>query len=207
MKKIILPLAVVSLAATANAQFQVNPQLGINFQRITNPPVGSTYAARAGFLLGTDFRIGNRAYFQPGAFIGRNSTFVEYSDTVLQTGRLVRTNLKLKALVGYRIIDTYQFDLRFGVGPTYDVLLSRDMKDSDIAWNEGDFNTGSWNLDAALGLDMGHFTVEPGISFGLSRVFNDNQNVKDIDSRYLTYGLTIGLNFGDDDKNDEVRDR
>ena len=202
MKKLILSLAVVSLAATANAQFQVNPQLGINYQRITNPPKGSTFAARTGFLLGSDFRIGNKAYFQPGAFIGRNSTFVEYSDTIVQKGNIVRTNLKLKALVGYRIIDTYQFDLRFAMGPTYDVLLSRDVKDSDIAWNEGDFNTGSWNLDAALGFDMGHFTVEPSASFGLSRVFNDNPGVKEIDSRYLTYGLTIGLNFGDDDRNE-----
>ena len=202
MKKLILSLAVVSLAATANAQFQVNPQLGINYQRITNPPKGSTFAARTGFLLGSDFRIGNKAYFQPGAFIGRNSTFVEYSDTIVQKGNIVRTNLKLKALVGYRIIDTYQFDLRFAMGPTYDVLLSRDVKDSDIAWNEGDFNTGIWNLDAALGFDMGHFTVEPSASFGLSRVFNDNPGVKEIDSRYLTYGLTIGLNFGDDDRNE-----
>lgn len=202
MKKIILSLAVVSVSATANAQFQVNPQVGINYQTLTNPPAGATYAARAGFLLGTDFRIGNRAYFQPGVFLGRNNSFFSYNDSTLAQGNVVRTNLKMKALVGYRIIDTYQFDLRFGIGPTYDVLLSRDVKNSDIAWNEGDFNNGSWNVDAALGLDMGHFTVEPGVSFGLSRVFNDNLNVKDIDSRYLTYGLTIGFNFGDDDKND-----
>ncbi|MEO8067204.1 MAG: outer membrane beta-barrel protein [Flavobacteriales bacterium] len=205
MKKIILSLAVVSLTAVAHAQFQVNPQVGINYQTLTNPPVDATYGARAGFLLGADFRIGNRAYFQPGVFIGRNNSFFSYNDSTLAQGNVVRTNLKMKALVGYRIIDTYQFDMRFGVGPTYDVLMSRDVKNSDIAWNEGDFNTGSWNVDAALGFDMGHFTVEPAVSFGLSRVFNDNLNVKDIDSRYLTYGLTIGFNFGDDDKNDVER--
>ena len=113
---------------------------------------------------------------------------------------LVRTNLKLNALVGYRIIDSYQFDLRFMVGPTYDVLLSVDNRNDDIGYNRGDYRKGSLNLDAALGFDMGLFTVQPGVSFGLSRVFSDNPTVQDIGSRYLTYGLTIGINLGDDDK-------
>ncbi|MBK8227134.1 MAG: hypothetical protein IPK70_08150 [Flavobacteriales bacterium] len=51
-----------------------------------------------------------------------------------------------------------------------------------------------------MGFDMGLFTVQPGVSFGLSRVFSDNPTVQDIGSRYLTYGLTIGINLGDDDK-------
>jgi Outer membrane protein beta-barrel domain len=203
MKKLILSFGVTALASAASAQVQFNPQVGLNYQTLTNPPVGATYGARAGFLLGTDFRFGNRAYFQPGVFIGRNNTFFSYNDSTLAQGNIVRTNLKMKALVGYRIIDTYQFDMRFGIGPTYDVLLSTDVKNSEnIAWNGGDFNKGSWNIDASLGFDMGHFTLEPGVSFGLSRAFNDNLNVQDIDSRYISYGLTIGFNFGDDDKND-----
>ena len=102
--------------------------------------------------------------------------------------------------VGYRIIDSYQFDLRFMVGPTYDVLLSVDNRNDDIGYNRGDYRKGSLNLDAALGFDMGLFTVQPGVSFGLSRVFSDNPTVQDIGSRYRTYGLTIGINLGDDDK-------
>ena len=47
---------------------------------------------------------------------------------------------------------------------------------------------------------MGLFTVEPGVSFGLSRVFdNDVIVVKDIDGRYINYGLTVGINIGNDD--------
>jgi hypothetical protein len=50
-----------------------------------------------------------------------------------------------------------------------------------------------------LGFDMGHFTLQPIVSFGLSRVFRENPVVADVNSRFLTYGLTIGVNFGDDD--------
>ncbi|MBK8499315.1 MAG: hypothetical protein IPL52_10970 [Flavobacteriales bacterium] len=111
----------------------------------------------------------------------------------------MRTNLKLKGMIGYRIIDSYQFDLRFAMGPTYDVLLSVDDRNEEIGYNKGDFRKGSMNIDAALGFDMGLVTLEPNVSFGLSRVFSDNPTVKDIGSKYLTYGLTVGINLGNDD--------
>jgi len=204
MKKTFIILALASAAAAAQGQFQVNPQLGVTYQRLTSDQPNVEFRGTVGWQLGTDFRIGDRAYLQPGVFFGRNATAVKTSlnDSLIAEGDIIRTNLRLKLLGGYRIIDTYQFDLRFFAGPTYDVLLSVHDKDNEIGWNEGDFNKGSFNIDAGLGFDMGLFTLEPSVSFGLSRVFSDNPVVKDIGSKYLTYGLTVGINFGDDDKND-----
>ena len=192
-------------AISANAQFQVNPQLGVTFQNLTSTDQGLKYKSALGYQLGADLRIGGRLFFQPGAFIGRNATVITStttngSETATIEDNLIRTNLKLKALVGYRLIDSYQFDLRLVAGPTYDVLLSSDLRDHRIAWNSGDFNNGSFNVDAGLGFDMGVVTVEPSASFGLSRAFSDNPSVSNISSKYITYGLTIGVNFGDDDK-------
>lgn len=202
MKKQLAFLAAALLTVSAAAQFQFNPQAGINFQNITNPGPGLEYKANVGWQLGADLRFGDRLFFQPGAHFGRSSTAYKLvnNDTLQYENDLVRTNLKLNALVGYRIIDSYQFDLRFMIGPTYDVLLSVDNRNDAIGYNRGDYRKGSLNLDAALGFDMGLFTVQPGVSFGLSRVFSDNPVVKDIGSRYLTYGLTIGINLGNDDK-------
>ena len=202
MKKLtILIVALVATATTAQAQFQANPQIGVTYQSITNPGPGISYKANMGWQMGADLRFGDRLYFQPGAFFGRNAT-VEgrtLSDTLSIENDIVRTNLRMKALFGYRIIDTYQFDLRFAMGPTYDVLLSVDDRNDQIGYNQGDFRRGSLNIDAALGFDMGLITVEPSVSFGLSRVFADNPTVKDLGSRYLTYGLTFGINLGNDD--------
>lgn len=201
MKKPILLAVTCTLISAASAQFQVNPQLGVNYQRITDPGPGLEYKASMGWQLGADLRFGDRLYVQPGAFFGRGATVAKYTfaDTLVVEDDLVRTTLKLKALVGYRLVDTYQFDIRFAVGPTYDVLLSVDNSDDRIQYNRGDFGDGSLNIDAALGFDMGLFTLEPSASFGLSRVFADNPTVQDIGSKYLTYGLTIGVNFGNDD--------
>jgi hypothetical protein len=97
------------------------------------------------------------------------------------------------------VVDTYQFDLRVALGPSYEHVVSRDVKDTDLELDTDALNDGLWNVDLAVGLDIGHFTFEPSVSFGLSRVYNDDKAVQAIDSRYLTYALTFGFNFGDDD--------
>jgi hypothetical protein len=203
MKKFILLLPFTCALASAQAQFQINPQFGVTYQRMTDPGVaGLEYRAAAGWLFGADMRFGDRIFFQPGAFFGRNATVVKqmYSDTLSIQDDLVRTNLTLRGLVGYRILDTYQFDIRFAMGPSYDVLLSMDDRNERTAYDRGDFRDGSLNWDAALGFDMGYFTIEPRASFGLSRVFTDAATVRDLSTRFITYGLTIGINIGDDDR-------
>lgn len=206
MKKILSMLAVTAIVGTASAQTQINPQLGLTFQNLTgklNP--GQDFKASVGYTVGSDLRFGNKLFFQPGVFLSRNRMISSYNsgDSIHSESKLITTNLKLRALVGYRIIDSYQFDLRLVAGPSYDVLLSVDEKGDDrIGWNKGDFSSGSFNIEAGLGFDMGMFTLAPMASFGLNRAFSDAESVKDIDSRYFSYGLTIGVNFGDDDKND-----
>lgn len=192
-----------ALSTSCMSQWQFNPQIGGTFQQITKAPAGISYVARAGFIGGLDVRFGDRVYVQPGAFIGRNATFFQVADSAVTSGKLYRTNLKLKLLAGFRVVDTYQFDVRVSIGPTYDRVLARSVKDADIELDETDYNNGLWSVDAAVGFDIGTFTVEPGASFGLSRIYNDNIAVQNIGSRYLTYVLTVGVNIGDDDK-DEV---
>ena len=197
MKKIFIPLAVVATIGNASAQFQINPQAGLAFQNLTQPGEGQDFKAALGWQLGADVRIGDRAFLQPGAFLSRNTTILTVADSTAnkQELDLNTTNLRLRALVGYRIIDSYQFDLRFMLGPSYDVLLSKKLEDGS-----GDqFNSGSFNIEAGLGFDMGMVTLSPTMIFGLSNVFKDNPNVTSVNSKYFTYGLTVGINIGDDD--------
>ncbi|MEZ4740446.1 MAG: hypothetical protein R2818_14070 [Flavobacteriales bacterium] len=207
MKKLLITLAIGTASGSATAQFQVNPQAGLTFQSLTEAPNGVDYKAQVGWQLGADVRFGDRLFIQPGAFLGRSVTAVTTtvmssdggSGTVEVEDNLVRTNLKLRAQLGYRLVDSYQFDLRFMLGPSFDVLMSIDDRDNELGWNEGDFNNGSFNIDMGLGFDMGLFTLSPTASFGLSRVFNDDPSLSEIDSKYLSYGLTIGVNIGNDD--------
>lgn len=191
----------------AQAQFQFNPQAGLTFQSLTAAPNGTNYKAALGWQLGADARIGDRLFLQPGVFLGRSVTAITTSapiengaaGIVQVEDNLVRTNLKLRAQLGYRIIDSYQFDMRFMLGPSYDVVMSIDQRDGDLSWNEGDFNKGSFNIDAGVGFDMGLFTLSPTASFGLSRVLRDDPTLSGINSKYISYGVTLGFNIGNDD--------
>ncbi len=207
MKNILIALTLVS-ATAANAQFQFNPQAGVTFQSLTQAPDGFNYKAQVGWQLGADARIGDKLFLQPGAFLGRSVTAVSYTTNV-QGGAagavtveddLVSTNLKLRTMLGYRVLDTYQFDIRVMLGPSYDVLMSVDDRDGNLGWNKGDFNSGAWNLEAGLGFDMGLFTLAPTASIGLSRAFKDDPALSEINSKYMSYGLTVGVNIGNDDE-------
>ena len=182
-----MSFCLTAILGVAQAQFQVNPQLGVTYQHMTDAQETVDYKAAVGWQVGADLRIGDRVFFQPGAMFGQNTTIVSY----VQNDEVVEED--------NRIVDGELFDLRVMVGPTYDVLLSVDNKDDQIDWNEGNFNDGSFNIDAGLGFDMGWFTLEPSVSFGLSRAFKETDNLENINSKYLTYGLTMGLNFGNDD--------
>lgn len=201
MKKTLMTMALIGGAGLASAQLQINPQAGLTFQNLTNVGTGTETKAAIGWTLGADLRLGDRLFLQPGAFLGRNATTVSFGDgtAFAVEDDLIRTNLKLRALAGYKVVDSYQFDLRFMVGPSYDVLMSVDNKDDKIDWNKGDFNGGSFNIEAGLGFDMGLFSLQPMAAFGLTKVFKDDPNINDVDSRYVTYALTIGFNIGNDD--------
>ncbi|MBK9419994.1 MAG: outer membrane beta-barrel protein [Flavobacteriales bacterium] len=194
---ILLSATVIGMATAAMAQLKVNPQLGAVFTDLSNDPSGVTTKAAVGFQVGSDLRLGDRLYFQPGAFFGRSATVVKLNaaDTSAIEDNLIRTTAKLKALVGYNIIHGEQFKLRVNAGPTYEALLSVDSKNDKIAFNKDDYNGGSFNMDAGLGLDLSILTLEGDVSYGLSNAYK-NQGKLLGDAKYFTYYLTLGLVFG-----------
>ena len=210
MTRTLLFLAALGTTLAAAAQVQINPQVGMNYHTLSgDQPLGISTRADIGFLVGVDARIGDALYVQPGIFFNRTATvyIVETVNpdpdnpgatisTEVEDG-LVRSNLKLRAMLGYKLINEDIFRLRLAVGPSYDVLMSVDNTDDRIAWNKGDFSSGSFNIDAALGFDFGILTIEPGVSIGLTDVYDsDDQAFREFEGRNLTYFLTAGLVFG-----------
>lgn len=197
MNKLVLPTVFAALASTAAAQFQVNPQLGMALTDLTDDQAGVESKAAVGFQLGLDFRIGDRFYFQPGAHFARSVTAVKYafSDTTVLEDDLVRSTLKLKALAGFNLIHGEAFKLRVNAGPTYEVLLSVDNKDDEIAFNKDDYNAGSFNMDAGVGIDLLFLSAETGLSYGLSKAYKDVGELTS-DAKYFTIYFTVGVVIG-----------
>lgn len=200
----LLPITLIlfTTVRTALAQVQVNPQVGLLSQTLQGDPNNGDYKGNAGWQAGLDVRLGRRLYFQPGLHIGRQATVVQMQvplllDTFLVENDLVRTVLKAKALVGFNLVHKDGFKLRLNAGPSYDLLLSVDNSNEDIAWNRDDLTAGSFNLDAGLGLDIWFVTVEGGVSAGLSKVLADG-GLNDLydDPRNLTWYASAGIVLG-----------
>jgi hypothetical protein len=208
MKRFTLLTATLVNGLLGLAQWQFNPQIGLTFQNLTDAPENAEYKAKAGWILGMDARVGETFYLQPGLFFARNATTVTTevpsndpnNQGTITTNSIeddiVRSYAKLRLMGGWKLINGDGFKLRLAVGPSYDFLLSVDDKDDKLGFEEADFTSGSFNLDAAVGMDIAFFTVEPGVSFGLSQVYSDNIRTQEIDSKYLTFSLTVGLVFG-----------
>ena len=198
-RKLYLLVATILLTNMAMAQIQVNPQIGLTIQNISKPPAGIDYEGGLGFKVGTDVRIGKRFYFQPGLFYSKSATVIKFTDvdTVQIKDNLIRTSLDAKALVGFRVVNKAGFGLRLMAGPSYDFLLSVDSKENTFDPKKSDFNSGSFNLDAGVGVDIWFLTGELGYRYGLTNAYKDNNNnVGNLDSKYLSFYFSLGILIG-----------
>ncbi len=195
--QIMIILAMSAAAMQAQAQVAFNPQAGAYFTRLTNSPSEIMSSASFGWQLGADVRLGDRLYFQPGAFFGRSATYIKFTplDTTFIQDNLIRTTAKMNALLGYNLVHKEMFKLRMNAGPTYEFILSVDSKDDRIAFNRKDYNEGSFNLDAGVGIDVALVTLQGGVSYGLSNAYKDAGKLLK-ESRYFTWYASVGLVFG-----------
>jgi len=199
MKKFIYSILVMLCIATTSlvAQIQFNPQIGVNFTDLSVDPsvgLGQNFETEgeAGLMLGVDFRFGERFYIQPGLFVVGSKVVYSIDGVISGESEITRYGAKLKGQLGYKIIDD-EFKLRVSGGPSYDFQLSLDDEGS-IYFNEDEFKTGIFGIDAAVGVDILFLTAEVGYSWALTDTFDEDffENKPKYQSIYFTLGVVIG---------------
>lgn len=191
----LLTILAIFVPFVLSAQVAIHFQAGAANTTLAPERDGAQYKAKVGVLAGADLRIGQRAYFQPGAFFVSAKTAVSYGDTLVTEDQLTWNSLKLKALFGYNLLDGDDFRFRANLGSTYNWLLSASGKDENIKVVMDDINTGTWSADAGLGIDVTIFTVDGGVSYGLSNVYKEVEGLSS-DARYFTWYATVGVVLG-----------
>ena len=209
MKHILLSLTLsLFLYNQSNAQFKINPQIGLTVQKLSNNELKTTaggttttsdvdFEGELGFMMGADARFGRRLYFQPGVFYVKNTTVSTIDGDTLGNidfeNKIYRSSFKLKALAGYDLVHKDGFKLRLNAGPTFDFITSID--DSKDKINKDNFNDGSFNIDAGVGVDIWFLTAELGYSYGLTNAY-DNNDTFSLDSKYSTIYFSVGIVIG-----------
>ncbi|MFN0189327.1 MAG: hypothetical protein ACKVQV_11555 [Bacteroidia bacterium] len=229
-KKISILFLLFLISLMGQAQIRFNPQAGISILSIdkakykdVNTIVEGSFSAEIGVMSGVDMRIGNKIYFQPGVFYSKSvslanikETILGVNDTVLSVSyyadKLIRTSIKAKALIGFNPINKRLFKLRMMAGPTYDFIVGASNKGTEINVDTRNFENGSFNLDAAIGLDIYLVTIEAGFTQGFTEAFDKNK-FYGFDSKYSGYYITVGFLLGkaktkkdSDEKKDESKD-
>jgi hypothetical protein len=195
------------------SQIRVNPQGGISLLSIDpakyrnlNTLVEGDFSAEIGIMSGIDFRLGKQLYFQPGVFYSKSVSLANIKETVYAPNdsvisvsyyadKLLRSTIRLKALMGFNPINKRLFKLRLVAGPTYDVLVGAANEGTEINIDTRNFESGSFNIDAGLGLDIYLFTIEAGFTQSLTEAF-DKSKFYGFDSKYSGYYVTVGVLLG-----------
>ena len=186
------------LIQPVHAQIQFNPQIGVNFARLSADPqvfgdIVVETEGRGGILVGADLRIGDRIYVQPGLFVLGSKTVYSYSDSLfVDPTEVKRFEGKLKGLIGVKIVDS-SFKLRAMAGPTYNFNLNLDTEDNPY-FNKEEFRNGYFNIDAGIGVDISILSAEIGYSFAVTDIFDNDvfENKPKYQTIYATVGIVIG---------------
>ena len=67
--------------------------------------------------------------------------------------------------------------------------------ETQIEFNKKNYSSGSFNMDAGVGLDLSIVTLETGVSYGLSKAYKDDGALSG-NAKYFTLYATLGLVFG-----------
>ena len=197
-RTLLLTLFTLTGFVTGFSQVQLNPQIGVNFTRLTEDPQNDlggiiTTEGKGGIVIGADLRLGKRFYIQPGVYVLGSKTVYKYQDSLfVDPTEISQYNGKLRGMAGYKIFDT-NFKMRVMAGPSYNFQLSLNA-DNNPYFDKENFHKGYFNLDGGIGIDILFLTAEFGYSYGLSDVF-DNHVFRN-KPKYQTWYVTVGVLFG-----------
>ncbi len=191
MKKIFLLSCAVMMSLGMFAQLQINPQVGMNVMKFSDGDEGLEFEGNVGYSLGADLRIGDRFQFQPGAHWFHASTATKVEGQEAEADDIVHQYIKIKALVNFNLIDNDSFKFRVNAGPSYDFLINAEAGDEDI---KDEFNSGVFNLQGGVGVDLLFLTAEVGYAQGISDSYDSELFG---DGKASGFYFTVGVVFGD----------
>ncbi|HEX5003338.1 MAG TPA: outer membrane beta-barrel protein [Bacteroidia bacterium] len=122
------------------------------------------------------------------------------NDSLATEGDITSNYLRVKALGAFNILDKSNFKFRINAGPSYDFLLSSKDKDGNDVKDQ--LNSGSFNIQGGIGVDIWILTADVGYSYSFTNVFKNEDFAPDskLAGLYFTVGVIFGSGKGDTSK-------
>lgn len=212
MKKLSLAIICLFLFTYAQAQFAVNPKVGVNFSRIAGESVNlSDDGLRAGLNAGVDFRISGEdswVFFQPGLhyynvgsrFTANTSGNVDDDGTGTGSGSLevedalTVHSIRIPLNAGIYITSPEGAShVRLNAGITPSFILG--VGENELSIEGDDFNRLNWGLNGGIGFDFTVVTLDFNYEHGLASVLDNVEEIEDsdIDGRNRIFTISVGI--------------
>jgi hypothetical protein len=152
---------------------------GANYSELYGDPATLNRKGKVGVVAGAFARIGDRLYVEPGAYFASYGSKFDFN---AQRYDVKFTTLQVPVLIGYKFINTKDFDFHGAVGPEADFNLKKPNSIQELDYKSF---TAAGRVNA--GVDIQHLTIDMGYNYGF-----DKANKK-LDQKVGMYSLTIGF--------------
>lgn len=188
MQLIILSVFLL-LIHQANAQDDAPVSLGIkagaNYSTLIRDSQNLSSEYRLGYVAGPFLRINvSNVYIQPEVLFSSKNTYLRNTTVSdgsnpgdpVNSSTTVRINsVDIPLLLGIKLVNTDQFNLRLQGGPLASVILDTDgleeIADSETPVKEL-YNRSVWGYQAGIGMDFGNLTFDVVYEAGLNETYD-----------------------------------
>ena len=135
------------------------------------------------FDAGVFVRMGGRVYFEPTALYSFKKIDISSVDSL--KGSFKDHFLTVPLLLGVKVIDRKQFNLRIFAGPEFGFSIARKYNDA-----KDFFNSAEIGIYAGIGVDIWRFTVNAGYNFSINK-----QQMMDNRTKQNMFFAGVGFKF------------
>lgn len=198
MKNLLLILLLLAFGSAVNAQsvFSLGPKVGYNSYELTDNTDSVRVSIKNSLQIGAFIRVGSRFYFQPEAnYQVDKSTLDQSIGTILLSQDVTLKSLKVPALIGVKLVNKNNFNLRLMVGPAVKFILDKKLDPSAI--NElrpiqttDDLKNSIWSVQAGAGMDIFFVTLDVRYEMGIDNTYNGNSNLS---MKHNMFNVSLGI--------------
>ncbi|MDR2972719.1 MAG: PorT family protein [Bacteroidales bacterium] len=185
MKKVLITLSFVCVAAVCSALPNFGAKIGGNFSKFTVSKSEANYSFQPGFDIGFFARIKHhKMYVQPELVYSYQTTKYTYDDLTGKTDVKNHThNLNIPVLVGYKLVDVKLTNVRVFLGPEFNYVLS---ESTDL-----DLRTPA-NIAGCIGagIDIAMLTLD--LRYG----YTFNKAIKDDEAKINPHNNVVAISLG-----------
>jgi len=172
MKKYFLFFILFLSTTLVFGEFTVGIKVGYNASKLSTSLDTITSNFKSGFQAGVFVRVGKRFYLQPELYYTTQGGV--FSSNLSDWKQNIKLgSLDVPVLVGFKIINNDNLNLRLLAGPMASFIVNKSIEDVGNVINpitSADINSVNWYIQAGAGVDLWKFTLDLRYQIGLNQL-------------------------------------